>query len=88
MVVSGRVQNGVVVFPSGVSLPEGAEVTVSCDAAPIAKQAPKGKRIRFPLVRSDHPGAVPLTNERIAEIFEEEDIAYYSQFFVKREENT
>jgi hypothetical protein len=28
MVIRGRIENGVVVFPNGVSLPEGVEVTV------------------------------------------------------------
>jgi hypothetical protein len=36
---------------------------------------PKGKRIQLPLVRSDRPGSIHLTGERIAEILDQEDIA-------------
>jgi hypothetical protein len=84
MVVPGRVQNGVVVLKGGISLPEGAEVTVSCQTAP--EKPAKGKRVRFPLVHSEHPGTLDLTNERIAEILDEEDVAHYSKFFLKHNE--
>jgi hypothetical protein len=46
----------------------------------------KGKRVQFPLVRSDHPGTLDLTNERIAEILDEEEVARYSKFFMKLNE--
>ena len=36
MVIRGRIENGVVVLPSDVSLPEGTEVTVVVRAAPEA----------------------------------------------------
>jgi len=85
MEIPGHVQNGVVVLRGGISLPEGAEVTVSCKIAP--ETPPKGKRFRFPLVHSDHPGSLALTNERIAEILDEEDIAHYAKFFLKNDES-
>ncbi|MCI0684953.1 MAG: hypothetical protein L0Y71_22890 [Gemmataceae bacterium] len=72
MVIPGRVQNGVVVLEGPVSLPEGAEVMVSVASAPSGVQ---GKRVVFPLVESDHPGTWDLTNERIAEILDEEDVS-------------
>lgn len=90
MVIPGRVRNGVVVLKDGISLPEGAEVTVLCETASPTISSPtlgKAKRVRFPLVDSGHPGTLNLTNERIAEILDEEDVAKYSQFFVKGNES-
>ncbi len=71
MVIPGRVQNGVVVLEGGPVLPEGAPVTVSWDHAP----RPTPQRVEFPLVHSEHPGTLNLTNERIAEILDEEDVS-------------
>jgi hypothetical protein len=62
---------------SGASLPEGTEVTVVVAAAPQITVAREQKRVELPLFDSDEPGTLDLTNERIAEIFEEEDIASY-----------
>lgn len=75
MELNGFVRNGVIVLTGGVSLPEGTPVTVSCHLE--AGMTPPGvrKRVQLPLVHSDAPGSINLTNERIAEIFEEEDIA-------------
>jgi hypothetical protein len=56
MVVRGRVQNGVIVLQDGLSLPEGAEVSVLYPAAPnadhegIETEAAGGQRVRLPLV--------------------------------------
>ena len=41
MTYQGTIQNGVVVFPSGISLPEGATVTVQLDSQPSASQPAK-----------------------------------------------
>ena len=76
MELNGFVQNGVIVLTGGASLPEGTPVTVSCgvDAItppPVAER----KYVVFPLVDSDNPGSTDLTNERIAEILDEEDVA-------------
>lgn len=75
MVVRGHVQNGVVVLENGPVLPEGAAVTVSYPAPVVPPPAAPKKRVEFPLVRSAHPGSVDLTNERIAEILNEDDAA-------------
>ena len=55
MNVQGRVQNGVVVFDAGQTLPEGMMVVVS--PVPSPPQSPQGKqRIKLPLVHSANPG--------------------------------
>ena len=73
MNIPGRVQNGVVVLESGISLPEGAEVTVSYGGPASQEPAVAKKRIQVPLVRTGEPGSVNLSGERIAEILDEED---------------
>lgn len=76
MELNGIVQNGVIVLTGDVSLPEGTPVMVSCNlesATPPPVQ--EKKRVQPPLVHSGEPGSINLTNERIAEIFEEEEIA-------------
>jgi hypothetical protein len=75
MEIPGRVQNGVVVLQGETKLPDGTPVTVLCPGVRIRRKPGKKKRVKFPLVRSEHPGSLHLTNERIAEIPEEEDIA-------------
>lgn len=73
MNIRGRVENGVVVLEDNVEIPEGTSVMVF-----VAQDAPDTnrprKRLEFPLVHSKNPGKLNLTNERIAEIFEEEEI--------------
>src|SRR5438128_2574327 len=73
--IPGRVRNGVVVLNGGVRLPEGAAVTVVPRKSPIIRVATRQRRVEFPLVRSKHSGTLHLTNQRIAEILEEEDVA-------------
>lgn len=73
MDVPARVHNGVVVLEGGVSLPEGAAVRVSYRKDPTLHISPIQKRVELPLVKSDRPGSVALTNERIAEILDEQD---------------
>lgn len=75
MELHGVVHNGVIVLPAGVSLPEGAEVTVSCDLKPEPPRPSEKKPVEFPLVRAGKPGSLNLTNERIAEILDEDDVA-------------
>ncbi len=75
MNISGRVQNGVIVLEGSVSLPEGAKVRVSFDAADLNGDATTRSRIEFPLVCSDQPGSIALTNEMIGDILDEEDAA-------------
>ena len=74
MEVSGTVQNGVVVLPKGVALPEGLEVTVVC-FAPMIPSAGSPHEITLPLIHTNEPlGSLNLTNERIAEILNAEDV--------------
>ena len=73
MVISGRVQNGVVVVEQGQALPEGATVTVVYPPLPATKSVKAKKRIQVPLVHTGQPGTVALTGARIAEILDEED---------------
>jgi hypothetical protein len=73
MEITGCVQNGVVVLTDGVSLPEGAAVTVVYP--PPIKKPPRAlhARVSFPLVRSAAPGSVDLTSDRIVELLDDED---------------
>jgi len=68
----GRVQNGVVVLDSGVTLPEGTRVFVSpVPAKPVILLRPG----ELPVVLGGEPGSVHLTNARIGEILDDEDVA-------------
>ena len=74
MEIQGVVQNGVVVFAGQVPFPEGTKVSVAvCDNS-ANRDAPERKRVEFPIYYSDAPGTIDLTNERIAEILDDEDI--------------
>lgn len=77
MDISGHIQNGVVVLDSPVTLAEGTAVTVTVTvrSEPRIHVAPRRKRVSFPLVSSNAPGSVHLTNQQIAEILDEEDAA-------------
>jgi hypothetical protein len=79
MKIPGHMANGVVVLDGGVTLPEGTIVTVSCAVGP--KPPGKKRRVVLPLVKSKRPGSLPLTNERIAELLEQEDVASFAGFF-------
>ena len=74
MQIPGRVENGVVVFERGASFPDGTRVVVF-ELSPVAGQRPRPKRVQLPLVTSGEPGSIHLTNERIHEILDAEDIA-------------
>lgn len=74
MEIQGVVQNGGVVLDGAVPLPEGAVVTVVVRTSPRIHLSNNPKRVEFPLVRSAAPGSVHLTNERIYELMDEEDI--------------
>ena len=73
--IQWRVQNGLVVLDGGVSLPEGASVSVLHPVPSNVKPVVAKRRIQLPLVHCDQPGSVPLTSERIAEILDAEDAA-------------
>jgi hypothetical protein len=75
MTLTGHIQNGVVVLDGGMIFPEGTRVTVTQVPPLPPEPQPEKRRVEFPLVRTGMPGSVHLTNERIAEILNEEDIA-------------
>lgn len=75
MTIPGRVQNGVVVLESGSILPEGAVVTVIYPTSTRPKPDGDRKRVQIPLVRTGRPGTVNLTEQQIAELLDEEDVA-------------
>ena len=75
MVISGHVQNGVVVLDGGLALPEGAVVVVSYPGPVAANTAGKSERIEVPLVSTGEPGTVSLTGEQIANILDREDVS-------------
>jgi hypothetical protein len=68
MEIPGRVKNGVVILEDETMLADGTPVTVVYPRVRIRRKPGKKKRVKFPLVRSEHPGSLHLTNERIAEI--------------------
>lgn len=74
MELHGRVCDGVIVLEGQVELPDGAAVTVTYPAVPCGRAVPE-KRIQVPLVRCKYPFPAPLTNARIGEILDEEDVA-------------
>lgn len=43
--------------------------------------ARKGHRVKFPLIHSDAPGTVRLTNEDIADILHEDEVDRYRRAF-------
>ena len=71
MTIKGRVHDGVIVLPEGVTLPEGTEVIVSCESGGVSDREQK-KSVEFPLVHSRHPGTLQLTPERVAELLDED----------------
>jgi len=72
MDIRGRVHNGVVVLDAGTALPEGVRVRVVVEPSKPKIVTTPGE---LPIVQGGEPGSIPLTNERIAEILEEEDLA-------------
>ena len=56
------------------SLPEGAAVIVALRSTPVIRVAKNQKRVEFPLIPFAAPGSLDLTNERIYEILDEEDV--------------
>jgi hypothetical protein len=70
MEIHGTIQNGVVVLDNAASLPEGTLVTITLRTETVL-QSDK-RRVEFPLVKTGELGSIELSNERIAEILEEE----------------
>ena len=70
----GIVHNGTIVIDGGVPLPEGTRVVVSIEAE-SAESNPSEYRVQFPLVYSETPGQLHLTNEEIAEYLDDDEIS-------------
>jgi hypothetical protein len=83
MTIQGRVHNGVVVLEGAPPLPEGAEVIVSYPGPKKRPSRAKKRRIKVPLVRTGKPGSLKLTNDRIAQILQQEDVANFGKFLRK-----
>ena len=75
MQIPGRIEKGVVVLDEGASLPEGTRVVVFHFSPNEQATRTNKKRVELPLVKSGAPGSIHLTNERIQEILDKEDIA-------------
>jgi hypothetical protein len=77
MVLHGRIENGKVVLPDDVSLPDGIEVTLIIpeDANGLESKSNKSARVTLPLVASDRPGSRNLTAHDVAEILDEDDLS-------------
>ena len=75
MELNGRVLNGVIVLTGGIALPEGTPVTVLWNVDAVSPPPTEKRRVQVPLVRTGEPGTMNLNNERIAEIFDDEDVA-------------
>lgn len=74
MSIQGTVRNGVVVLESGAKLPEGTRVSISTEAAACARGTIVKAPGQLPIVQGGKPGSLALTNERIAEILDDEDM--------------
>lgn len=72
MNITGIVRNGVILLDNDRTLPEGTRVRVSVVESTVKQ--PK-HRVTFPLVPSENPGSVHLTNDMIGEILDDEDAA-------------
>lgn len=73
MEVSGTVRGGVVVLQEGVDLPEGVRVRVVVQ--PDDQPDKTNRRVLLPIVPSETPSSVSLSNQKIAEILDDEDLA-------------
>jgi hypothetical protein len=71
----GKVQNGVVVFEAACPFPEGAGVSVLFPASQAPANLEPAQRVQLPLVPSDRPGTIELTNDKIAELLEDDDLS-------------
>jgi hypothetical protein len=72
--IPGRVEKGVVVLEGPATLPEGAAVRVCYAGSPAIHVSSRRKPVRLPLISTGKPGTLDLTNDRIAEILDKEDV--------------
>jgi len=73
--IHGQIRNGVVVLDYDPRLPDGTEVTVRLPGVSEMRSGTRGTRVDFPLVHGKIPASVNLTNERIAEILDDDDVS-------------
>jgi hypothetical protein len=75
MELLGRVNHGVIIPVGDMQLPEGTTVRIVYEPQPGEPQKKTGRPVVFPLVESDKPGSLHLTNEMIADILDEDDLS-------------
>jgi hypothetical protein len=73
MQIPGHLRDGVVVLERDPGLPNGTEVSVSVPPVVNEKLAQTAQRLVFPLIPGAIANGVVLTNQRIAELLDEED---------------
>jgi hypothetical protein len=73
MQIRGHLRDGIVVLDRDPGLPNGTEVSVLIAPLVCEKGDKAAQALVFPLVLGTKPNSVELTNERIAEILDEED---------------
>lgn len=75
MTFETTVQNGSILIPEGMSFADGTAVRVICyDRVRIIPPPPSDPRIELPLIRSEKPNSVELTNEMISGLMTEQDV--------------
>jgi hypothetical protein len=75
MILTGRVENGVVILNDPLALPNGAEVTVIAPTAKPISPSSAQKRVKLPLVPSSQPGSLKLSNDDVAALLEQDEIS-------------
>ena len=73
MKLRGRIHDGKIVLDGRPVLPDGAVVIVEIRESEVGTCA--APEIQFPLFHSKNPGSLNLSNQRIAEILEDEELS-------------
>lgn len=73
MKTQGVVHNGVIVIDGGIRLPEGTRIVVSIEPE-VSESKSNSYHVHFPLVHSDTPGQLHLTNEMISQFLDDDEI--------------
>ena len=82
---TGTVRGTVSAVELSIVSDNGASVTVTYPASPEPEPTATKRRVEFPLVRSDQPGSLDLTNEQIEEILIEQDAASVAGLLITTE---
>lgn len=72
MNLTGTVRSGAIILDENCALPDGTFILVTIIA--LADRPPRHRKA-YPIVPSDNPGSVQLTNEMIGQILDAEDAA-------------